>query len=198
MSVYGSAVNSLLRAALVGSVLTLANDAFSAGPRVLGDGEQPSDHRLGPLQDLDGYFPFSPPATREAWEKRAGVRVRAGDIVFIRTGRWARRAVKGPWDTDKASAGLHVSAVRWLKARDVAVVGSDVHAEMMPSPVAGVAYPVHQLLLIAMGVPMLDNCDLEVLSEAASLRKRWEFLLTAAPLVVPLGTGAPLNPVATF
>jgi hypothetical protein len=49
-----------------------------------------------------------------------------------------------------------------------------------------------------MGVPMLDNCDLEGLSAAALARKRWEFLLTAAPLVVPLGTGAPVNPVATF
>ena len=78
------------------------------------------------------------------------------------------------------------------------MLGSDVHAELMPSPVPGIPYPVHQLLLIAMGVPMFDNCDLEALSEAAAKRKRWEFLLTAAPLAVPLGTGAPLNPIATF
>jgi hypothetical protein len=45
---------------------------------------------------------------------------------------------------------------------------------------------------------MLDNCDLEALSEAAASRKRWEFLLTAAPLAVPLGTGSALNPIATF
>ena len=30
----------------------------------------------------------------EAWEKRTGVKVTAGDAVFIRTGRWARRAAK--------------------------------------------------------------------------------------------------------
>jgi kynurenine formamidase len=138
------------------------------------------------------------PADLEAWEKQAGIKVRSGDIVFIRTGRWARRAEKGAWDTDKQSAGLHVSCVRWFKQRDIAMLGSDVHAELMPSPVAGVPYPVHQLLLIAMGVPMFDNCDLEALSDAAASRKRWEFLLTAAPLVVPLGTGSPLNPIATF
>lgn len=68
----------------------------------------------------------------------------------------------------------------------------------MPSPVDGVPYPVHQLLLIGMGVPMFDNCDLEALSAAAAQRKRWEFLFTAAPLSVPLGTGSPLNPIATF
>ena len=26
------------------------------------------DIRLGELKDLDGYFPFEPPATREAWK----------------------------------------------------------------------------------------------------------------------------------
>jgi hypothetical protein len=36
------------------------------------------------------------------------------------------------------------------------------------------------------------------LSQAAAARHRWEFLLTAAPLAVPKGTGSPLNPIATF
>lgn len=138
------------------------------------------------------------PQDLEAWEKKAGVKVGPGDIVFIRTGRWARRAEKGAWDTDQQSAGLHVSCARWFKQRDIAILGSDAHAELMPSPVAGIPYPMHQLLLIAMGVPMLDNCDLEALGEAAAARQRWEFLLTAAPLSVPLGTGSPLNPIATF
>jgi kynurenine formamidase len=138
------------------------------------------------------------PEDLDAWEKQAGIKVGPGDIVFIRTGRWTRRAEKGPWDTDKASAGLHVSCVRWFKQRDIAAFGSDAHGELMPSPVDGVPYPVHQLLLIGMGVPMFDNCDLEALSAAAAQRKRWEFLFTAAPLSVPLGTGSPLNPIATF
>ena len=138
------------------------------------------------------------PADLDAWEKQAGIRVGPGDIVFVRTGRWARRAVVGPWDTDRAAAGMHYTCAKWFRDRDVAVVGSDVHGELMPSGVKGVPYPLHQLLLVAMGVPMLDNCDLERLGEEAAARKRWEFLLTAAPLVVPLGTGSPLNPVAVF
>ena len=55
---------------------------------------------------------------------------------------------------------------------------------------------MHQLLLIAMGTPIFDNCDLEGLAEAAGSRKRWAFLLTASPLAVPHGTGSPLNPIA--
>jgi kynurenine formamidase len=138
------------------------------------------------------------PADLDAWEKKAGVKVGSGDIVFVRTGRWARRAEKGPWNTEVAAAGMHPTCARWFRQRDVAMVGSDTHGELMPSPVPGVAFPIHQLLLIAMGTPLFDNCDLEPLSQAAAARHRWEFLLTAAPLAVPKGTGSPLNPIATF
>ena len=146
---------------------------------------------------LDLSMPIYP-ADLDAWEKKAGVKVGSGDIVFIRTGRWARRVEKGPWNTEVAAAGMHASCARWFHQRDVAIVGSDTHGELMPSPVPGVAFPVHQLLLIAMGTPMFDNCDLEPLSQAAAARHRWEFLLTAAPLAVPKGTGSPLNPIAIF
>ena len=138
------------------------------------------------------------PEDLDAWEKKAGLEVGSGDIVFVRTGRWARRAEKGAWNTDQAAAGLHVSCARWFKQRDIAVIGSDVHAELMPSPVPGIPYPMHQLFVVAMGMPMFDNCDLEPLSEAAAARSRWEFLLTVSPLVVPKGTGSPLNPIAIF
>jgi dienelactone hydrolase len=37
----------------------------------LPDGQLPHDHRLEPLKDLDGYFPFTPSASRGDWEKRA-------------------------------------------------------------------------------------------------------------------------------
>jgi hypothetical protein len=40
--------------------------------------------------------------------------------------------------------------------------------------------------------------DLEALSEAAAARKRWDFLLTMAPIPVVGGTGSPINPIATF
>jgi kynurenine formamidase len=138
------------------------------------------------------------PADLDAWEKQAGIKVGSGDIVFFRTGRWARRAKVGPWDIGAESAGLHPSVAQWLKARDVAIVGWDGHGEVMPSLVKGVDFPMHQLLLIALGTPLFDNCDLEAVSEAAASRKRWTFLLTASPLAVPHGTGSPLNPIATF
>lgn len=138
------------------------------------------------------------PADLDAWEKKTGIHVGAGDVVFVRTGRWARRAEKGPWNAGELAAGMHASCAQWFHKRDVAAIGSDAHGEVKPTMVEGVPFPLHQLLLIAMGTPMFDNCDLERLSEAAATRGRWEFLFTAAPLVVPLGTGSPLNPIATF
>ena len=138
------------------------------------------------------------PEDLEAWEKKAGIKVAPGDAVFIRTGRWARRAEKGAWNVEAASAGLHASCARWLRQRDVALLGSDVASDVFPSGIEGVTHPIHLLTLNAMGVHIFDNCDLEALSAATAQRKRWTFLLTAAPIPITGGTGSPLNPIATF
>lgn len=134
----------------------------------------------------------------DAWEKAAGVTVESGDAVLIHTGRWERARVEGEWDVGKNSAGLHASCLPWLKQRDVAVVGSDLALDVLPSGIEGFDLPVHWVVIVAMGMPILDNCDFDALSAAADSRKRWSFLLTAAPLVVPGGTGSPINPLATF
>jgi kynurenine formamidase len=137
------------------------------------------------------------PEDLEAWEKKAGVKVGSGDVILIRTGRWARRAAKGPWDTSKV-AGLHASCVPWLKARDVAIAGSDAALDVLPSQVDGVVQPVHQVILVAMGMPIFDNLDLEQVSAEAAKRNRFAFLVTASPMAVQGGTGSPLNPTALF
>ena len=134
----------------------------------------------------------------ESWEKKSGVKIGSGDAVLIRTGRWARRVAEGSWDIGTNSAGLHASCLPWLKDRDIAVLGSDLATDVMPSGINGVAMPVHQVAIVAMGVPILDNCDLEELSKTAARLKRWEFQLTVAPLAVEGGTGSPVNPIASF
>jgi kynurenine formamidase len=138
------------------------------------------------------------PEDLEAWEKRAGLRVESGDAILIRTGSWARRLVESEKAIEKNFAGLHASCLPWLKKRDVAIVGSDLATDVFPSGIEGFILPVHWVVINAMGMPILDNCDLEGLSEAANARKRWSFLLTAAPLPVQGGTGSPINPIATF
>jgi kynurenine formamidase len=135
----------------------------------------------------------------EAWEKKAGVKVSAGDALFVRTGVWARRKALGPWLRGRAeggkSAGLDASVIPWLKQRDIAILGSDHPQYVSPSNLRGA---VHDFALLYLGVHLFDNCDLEALADAAAARKRWEFLVTAAPLPIVGGTGSPVNPIATF
>jgi len=134
----------------------------------------------------------------EAWEKKAGVKIGAGDIVLLRTGRWTRRAKLGPWNVGQSAAGFHASIAPWFKARGVAIVGSDVAEDVVPSRVEGIALPLHTLLITAMGVNLLDNQDLEAVAETAAKLNRWEFMITVAPVPVTGGTGFPVNALATF
>jgi kynurenine formamidase len=134
----------------------------------------------------------------EAWEKFAGVKVRSGDALFLRTGRWAQRAQKGPWNVAASAAGFHASVLPWLKQRDVVLLGNDAVTDVQPSGIQGSPRPIHQVAIVAMGLPLVDVMDLEAVAKEAAARKRWEFLLTAAPVPVLGGTGFPLNPIATF
>ena len=151
--------------------------------------------------------PYLEPGTRiyiedlEAWETMAGVRVSSGDAIFIRTGRWARRAAVGLWDVNNKRAGLDPSVIPWLKERDIALLGSDSMHDAMPLQEgaeieSGVA--LHDFALIMLGVHLFDNMNLEAVGDAAAERSRWEFLLTAAPIRFRTSTGSPLNPIAVF
>ncbi|MET9885631.1 cyclase family protein [Streptomyces sp. NPDC006430] len=138
------------------------------------------------------------PGDVAAAEKALGVTIGDGDAVLLRTGRFRRRRDLGPWNADEASAGWHVDAVPLLAERAVALLGADGDSDVRPSPVEGVHSPVHALAITAMGVPLLDNLDLEPLSAACAEAGRYAFMLVVAPLNVPGGTGSPVNPVAVL
>lgn len=133
-----------------------------------------------------------------AAEKALDVTIGEGDAVLLRSGHARRRAELGAWDPDEASAGFHVDALPLLAERGIALLGGDGDSDVRPSPVEGVHSPVHALAAAAMGVPLLDNLDLEPLSAAAAEAGRNEFLLVVAPLNVPGGTGSPVSPVAVL
>jgi kynurenine formamidase len=134
----------------------------------------------------------------DAWEKKTGVKIESGDCVLLRTGRWKRVAEKGPLDLNRLAPGLYASAGRWLKDRDIALLGSDVVQDVRPSRVEGVNQPIHQMFLVAVGTPLFDNCDLEAAAEQAAKLRRSTFCMMVAPLRVPGATGSPFNPLALF
>lgn len=133
-----------------------------------------------------------------AAEQALGVTIGEGDAVLLRSGHVRRRRELGAWDPGTASAGLHVDAVPLLAERGIALLGGDGDSDVRPSPVDGVHSPVHALAVAAMGVPLLDNLDLEALSAATAEAGRYEFLLVVAPLNIPGGTGSPVTPVAVL
>ena len=65
-------------------------------------------------------------------------------------------------------------------------------------PDYGEGIPVHAIAIPHMGMPLLDNANLERLAEVCAETGRYEFMLAVAPLVVIGGTGSPVNPIATF
>jgi kynurenine formamidase len=134
----------------------------------------------------------------EAWEAKTKMKIASGDVLLIRTGRWERVRQKGQWNFLEQAAGSHASLARWLKARDVAVIGSDGVNDVMPSGVEALVNPLHELVLVSLGMPLLDNLDLDPLAREVRQKGRWTFLFVGLPLRVPGGTGSPLNPLAIF
>jgi kynurenine formamidase len=155
------------------------------------------------LKGVDWVEPGTPVtrADLEAWEKKSGVKAGPGDLVLLYIGRWKRRAAQGPWAG--TVAGYHADTIPFIKQRDVAFLGHDFNIDWSPRPGWGAAegipnMPIHQAALNWMGVSIVENLDLERAVETARKLKRYEFMVTFAPLPVEGGTGSPLNPVAVF
>jgi hypothetical protein len=125
----------------------------------------------------------------ETWEKRTGVKISSGDAILLRSQRAGERFAFG-------SAGYEPAMLPFLKERDVALLGHDSAQE--GGAVPGVFIAVHSFALVALGVHLLDNLDLEALAETAEKLKRWEFMLTVAPPPSLNGAGSIVNPVAVF
>jgi len=137
----------------------------------------------------------------EEAEKAQDVRLREGDVLLFRTGHHRRRLELGPWNVGydgEGKAGLHSDAMLMLHERRVAAFLPDGDGETVPSNVEGVAYPVHALQICAMGMAACDSLQFEELVKVCEEEKRWEFMVVAAPLRMPGGTGSLFNPIAIF
>ena len=82
-----NALTSLIVCTMLSSTLPAAETAT----RMLPAGQLPHDRRLGPLKDLNDYFPFTPCPTREAWARRAAELRRQ---VLLAAGLWPMPVVK--------------------------------------------------------------------------------------------------------
>jgi kynurenine formamidase len=122
------------------------------------------------------------------------VDVRKGDAVLVRTG-WPVGRLETPeaflgWAT--GVPGPDQSAARWLAERRVRVTGSDtIIYEWLAPGVALARLPVHVILLVEHGIPIIEVMDLEGLASD----RAWTFLFVAAPLRIVGATGSPVRPL---
>ena len=99
---------------------------------------------------------------------------------------------------DVTQAGWHASCLPWLHERGVALIGADTPQDVQPSGYDDVLMPVHAVGLVAMGLWLLDNCDLEACATTAAELGQWDFHLAVAPVRFAGTSGSPVNPIATF
>ena len=153
---------------------------------------------IPPVRGVDRLEPGEgvTPQDLEAAERRQDLRVESGDVVLLRTGDGAGRHERD--GSDPTQAGWHASCLPWLHERQVACIGADTANDVQPSGVDGVFMPIHSVGLVAMGLWLVDNCDLEACAELADELGQWEFSLAICPIRFAGVTGSPVNPIATF
>jgi kynurenine formamidase len=126
-------------------------------------------------------------------EEAAGVEIRAGDAVVIRTGwsaYWPEPSFGG---RDHGTPGPGVEAARWLADRNVRVAGGETIAFEVIRPGAGHStLPVHRVLLVESGINIIEVMDLRALAVSGAS----EFGFVISPLKIRGGTGSPVRPLA--
>jgi len=130
----------------------------------------------------------------EATAKAQGVQIRAGDSVLIRTGYGKF------FETDKAKymglrPGPGESAANWLASKKVFLTGADqLTYEVYPEK--GTIFPAHRILIADNGIYIVENMNLEELSQVLAARRNHEFALVLNPPRLRGMTGAPVNAFA--
>lgn len=132
----------------------------------------------------------------EAAAAKAGIRIRSGDAVLIRTGHDARIAQRGA-EPDDFREGVLPDVLPWLHEHEIALYGADC-IERIPSGYPSVPLPLHQVGHVAMGLAILDIPDMEAVTAACRTYGVNDFLLIISPLRVPGGTGSLVNPLIVF
>jgi kynurenine formamidase len=137
------------------------------------------------------------PGDLDAAEALAGVRVEPGDAALVRTGQMQLLRAGDRERYGHPSPGIGMSAVPWFREHDVAAAATDnLTFEVYPPERDDLAFPVHLLHLVEMGLTQGQNFDLEQLAADCAEDGVYEFLLDASPLPFERGLGSPVNPVA--
>jgi kynurenine formamidase len=131
-------------------------------------------------------------ADLERAEQAAGLAVSEGDVLLVRTGAGSR-------NTRERRSGLHPECLPWLHARRVALLGGDGDNDVHPlDGFDRFASAMHSVGIPYLGLPLLDNLELDALARGCDGDRRWSFLFTVAPWRLTGTTSSLVNPLAVF
>jgi kynurenine formamidase len=127
------------------------------------------------------------------------VTLEPGDALLLRTGYGRRKLEQGPDNvTERGRAGWHASCLPLFQRESISLIAADTAQDVNPSGYDSVRFPIHSIGIVAMGLFLLDNCNLEELAAKCENAGRWYFQLQLAPLRFVGATGSPVNPIAVF
>jgi kynurenine formamidase len=135
----------------------------------------------------------------ERTAKHQRVTLKKGDTVFIRTGYGPLfKSNPSVYADPNASPGPSVGGAKFLIDHGARIVGNDTLTFEMRPPIINPGkpnfqvFPVHMLLIADSGIYIIENLNLEELSQA----KAYEFVAVVPPLKILGGTGSALRAFA--
>jgi kynurenine formamidase len=136
----------------------------------------------------------------EDWAKSKGINPMEGDAVLIRSGcdPFWKANPKFEFSFPPNTPGNSPSIIEYLYDTNAGILGWD----MQESGYQTHSYPakiiIHEVVIPHMGMPLLDNANLERLSKMCEETGIYEFFFMISPLFIKGGTGSPVNPIAIF
>ncbi|MEQ8907294.1 MAG: cyclase family protein [Ekhidna sp.] len=142
-------------------------------------------------RDLEPGFAITPALLEEVLERQKTL-LSSGDIVFVRTGL-------GEKNTRERRAGLHPGCIVWAHKNQITLLGGD--GDNDAHPIEGFdrySSTFHTVGIPYLGLPLIDNANLEELSSHCKEINRYQFFITINPWRIEGTTSSPVNPVAIF
>jgi kynurenine formamidase len=129
------------------------------------------------------------------------VEIRPGDALLVRTGLVGKTRQSGDWSsftavgtTVPAAPGIDIGCLPWISEHGICALACDNWAV---EKLAGgdMRFPLHEVSIVYMGMILGETFELDALASACALDRRYDFLLSAAPLPIRSGVGGPVNPM---
>ena len=128
-----------------------------------------------------------------------GVTIGRADFVIVRTGQQERCLKQKDWSgyAGGNAPGLAFETCYWIHEKQLAAICLDTWGcEVRPNETKEANQPWHWVVIPAMGLSMGEIFYVKELAEDCAEDRVYEFFFTGAPLIIPGGTGSPVNPQA--